>query len=198
MTKETLMKIFKAIAFLVLLSSIAYPQTKDLGLGAFSNENGAIKLAVDAGLVQQNLKNPYVMFVVYMAAAKENQSIVVPRDNVVMIYKGQEYKMPSIKELRSQYGAEIRDITFYRRLTKAGIESSWMRFYQYPANEDFFPPLTTHAPLPKDEAWIYNSVGFRTKCYFKNPGFQKGDKLILRVSDKKNPELMGEVEITLN
>lgn len=192
------MKILKTIAFLVFLSAMAYPQTKKLGLGAFSNEDGAIKLAVDALLINQNLESPYAMFVVYMAANKENQNIVVSRDNVVMVYKGQEYKMASIKELRSRYGAEIRDITHYKRLSKAGINASWIRFYQYPQREDFFPPLDAHSPLAVDEGSMYNFTAFVTKCYFKNPGFQKGDKLILRVSDKKNPSLQGEIEVTLD
>jgi hypothetical protein len=41
------------------------------------------------------------------------------------------------------------------------------------------------------------SIGFRTKCYFKNPGFQPGDKLIIKVRDKKKPDIASEVEVTL-
>ena len=39
--------------------------------------------------------------------------------------------------------------------------------------------------------------GFVTKCYFKNPGFKKADKLVIRVSAKNMPELTGEVAVIL-
>jgi len=48
-----------------------------------------------------------------------------------------------------------------------------------------------------DEGSMAGQLGFRTKCYFKNPGFQKGDKLIIRVTAKNNPALSSEVEVTL-
>lgn len=191
------MKALKIALALAVMCAAAYSQTQDLGLGAFSNEAGPILLAVDAKLVIDDIKSPYSMFVVWMAAKNTNQSLVVSRDNVVMIYKGQEYKMPSLEELRKKYKGEIRDITFYRHLEKAGIISSWIRFYKFTTRTDFFPPLTLRAPVPVDEGSMTDSIGFSTKCYFKNPGFEKGDKLTIRVSDKKNPQITGEVEVTL-
>ncbi len=191
------MKALKIALALAVMCSAAYSQTQDLGLGAFSNEDGPILLAVDAQLVIDDIKSPYSMFVVWMAAKNTNQSLVVSRDNVVMIYKGQEYKMPSLEELRKNYKGEIRDITFYRHLEKAGIISSWIRFYKFTTGTDFFPPLTLRAPVPVDQGSMTDSIGFSTKCYFKNPGFEKGDKLTIRVSDKKNPQITGEVEVTL-
>jgi hypothetical protein len=47
------------------------------------------------------------------------------------------------------------------------------------------------------EASLYNYIGFRTKLYFKNPGFKKGDKLLIKVWDENDPALFGQVEITL-
>ena len=38
---------------------------------------------------------------------------------------------------------------------------------------------------------------FVTKCYFKNPGFKKGDKLVIRVTAKNKPEFKGEVAVVL-
>ena len=39
--------------------------------------------------------------------------------------------------------------------------------------------------------------GFMTKCYFKNPGFKKGDKVVIRVTAKNKPELTSEVAVVL-
>jgi hypothetical protein len=191
------MKILKIGILIVALCAAAYAQTEDLGMGAFANGNGAIKLAVDASLVDLDLKSPYAMFVVYMAAGKGNENIVVSRDGIAMLYKGQEYKMPSVQELRKNYSGQIHDITFYRNLSKAGIISSWIKLYEFPKKEDFFPPLTPRASVAVDEGSMYSYIGFRTKCYFKNPGFEKGDQLTIKVTAKNNPKLTGEVEVTL-
>jgi hypothetical protein len=191
------MKVLKSVFLLLFLCATAYPQTQDLGMGAFANEHGAILLAVDASLADLQLNNPYVFFVVYMAAKKNDQEITVSRDDVVMIYKGQEYKMPSLKELREKYQGEIHDIDFYRHLGKEGIISTWVRFYNFPQRADFFPPLSVRAPLSVDEGSMVSFIGFRTKCYFKNPGFKRGDKLTIKVKDKKNPQITGEVDVTL-
>jgi hypothetical protein len=191
------MKFLKTVFLVLALCGMAFAQTEDLGMGAFSNEKGPIMLAVDASLVNVDIKSPYVMFVVYMAAKKENQNITVDRNSVILVYKGQEYKMPSIEELRKDYRGEIRDISVYRVLGKEGIISSWMRLYEFPRREDFFPPLLMRATVPVDQGSMYNFVGFRTKCYFKNPGFEKGDKLTIKVIAKNDPQLTGEVEVTL-
>ncbi len=191
------MKFFKTILAVLVLVAASYAQTEDLGMGAFSNEKGPIKLAVDAGLVNVEVKSPYVMLVVYMASGKDNQNLVVSRDGVVMIYNGQTYKMPTLGELRKNYGGEVRDVTLYRHLGKEGIIASWMRFYDFPIQGQFFPPLTLNAELPRDEGSMYNFTGFRTMCYFKNPGFKRGDTFILRVTAKNKPELTSEVTITL-
>ncbi|MCX6567497.1 MAG: hypothetical protein NT147_00400 [Candidatus Aminicenantes bacterium] len=193
------MKILKSISlFLLLLCAAAYGQTNDLGMGAFANERGAILVAVDAALVDFQINSPYVMFIVYMAAKNPNQDIVVSRDTIVMVYQGKEYKMPSFKELQANYKGEIRDIDFYRHLGKEGIISSWVRFYNFPQRADFFPPLTLRGTLSVDEGSMYSFTGFRTKVYFKNPGFKKGDKVTFKVWDKKDPKLSGEVEVVLD
>ena len=191
------MKILKSMFLLLFLCAAAYPQTQNLGLGAFANEHGPILLAVDASLADLQLNNPYVFFVAYMAAKKQDQQITVARNDVVMVYKGKEYHMPAIKEFREEYLGEIHDIDFYRHLGKEGIIATWVRFYNFPREGDFFSPLLMRAPLPVNEGNMFGFIGFRTKCYFKNPGFKRGDKLIIRVTDKKNPQLFGEVEVTL-
>jgi len=189
------MKILKSLFPLLLLCATLFGQTRDLGLGAFSNEHGAILLAVDAALVDFQLDRPYVMFILYMAAKSENQDIVVSRDSIVMVYQGQEYKMPSFKELRENYKGEIRDADFYRHLGKEGIISSWIRFYNFPSKSEFFPAETMGSSLAIDEASMYGFEGFRTKVYFKNPGLEKGEKATFIVRDKKDPKLSGSVEV---
>jgi hypothetical protein len=191
------MKLAKIGMIVLILSAAAYPQTKDLGLGAFANASGPILLAVDASLVNLDKDSPYVMFVAFMAAAG-NQSIAVAAKDVVMVYKGQEYRMPSVGELRDDYRGEIRDLDFYRHLGKEGINASWIRFYEFPERSNFFPPLTSSAPLAASEGHMAGKLGFVTPLYFKNPGFAKGDKLTIKVRDMKNPEFTGECDIVLN
>jgi len=70
--------------------------------------------------------------------------------------------------------------------------------YHFPENSNFFPTLTQTAELPVDEGHMVGYWGFLTPLYFKNPGFAKGDRLTIRVRDKKNPELAGECEVILN
>ena len=192
------MKILKTVSLLLLLGVAAYGQSENLGMGAFSNEHGPILLVADASMVDFQIKSPYVMFVMYMAAKNVNQNIVVSRDTVVMVYQGQEYKMPSFKELQEKYNGEIRDLNFYRHLGKEGIISSWARLYNFPQRADFFPPVNLRGTLSVDEASMYSFTGFRTKVYFKNPGFKKGDKVTFRVWDKKDPKISGEIEVVLD
>jgi hypothetical protein len=192
-------KTFKsALLLLILCAAVAYPQTKDLGMGAFENEHGPILLAVDAALVDFQLNSPYVMFVMYMASRDHAKDIVVSRDTIVMIYKGQEYKMPTYKELRDSYNGEIHDLDFYRHLGKEGIIASWTRFYNFPNEGDFFPPLTMRSQLARDEGSMYSFTGFRSKLYFKNPGFKKGDKVTFKAWDKKDPSISSTIDVVLD
>ena len=192
------MKLLRFVLIALVLSAVAYPQTADLGMGAFSNESGAILVAVDAALVNRVIDSPYIMFVVFLAAKDQNQSISVAAKDVVMAYKGQEYPMPSLKNLRDNYRGEIRDIDFYRHLGKEGINASWVRLYQFPEKANFFPPLTLWSTLAVDEGHMTGFYGFMTPLYFKNPGFAKGDKLTIKVRDKKNAQLSGECEVVLD
>ena len=44
----------------------------------------------------------------------------------------------------------------------------------------------------------YNMVGFETALYFENPGFSKGDRVLIKIRDHKNPAIKGECEIILD
>ncbi|HSQ79147.1 MAG TPA: hypothetical protein VLN41_01000 [Candidatus Bathyarchaeia archaeon] len=172
-------------------------QTKDNGLSAFSNDAGPILMAVDAQLAGRAIDSPYSMFVLFMGVKDKTGSVDVASKDVVMVYKGQEYHMPSLTELRDNYRGELRDLGLYRRLGKEGLVASWVRFYDFPERANFFPPLTLRAPLPIDEGHMSAWYGFVTPLYFKNPGFAKGDRLTIKVRDAKNPSLTGECEVVL-
>jgi hypothetical protein len=196
--KENSMKLLRIALIALVLSAAVYPQTSDLGMGTFSSENGAILMTVDASLVNRIVKSPYVMFFAFLGSKDQGQAITVAAKDVVMVYKGQEYPMPSLKELRANYSGEIRDLDFYRRLGKEAVAGSWVRMYQFPEEANFFPTLSQTAELPVDEGHMVGYWGFLTPLYFKNPGFAKGDRLTIKVRDKKNPELAGECEVILN
>jgi hypothetical protein len=191
------MKILRVALIGLVLAAAAYPQTKDLGLGAFANESGPIVMAVDAQLVDQSIDSPYAMFVLFMGAKDRDRDIAVATKDVVMVYKGQEYHMPSLKDLREHYRGEIRDLDFYRRLGKEGVIASWVRLYDFPEPANFFPPLTLRSTLAITEGHMVALNGFMTPIYFKNPGFAKGDRLTIRVRDVKNPAITGECDVVL-
>lgn len=191
------MKIIKSLAFILTISVAASAQTQNLGLGAFSADQGPILIAVDAAMADRMIDSPYVMFVAYLAAKDQNLNIVVDRSDVVMVYEGREYRLPTVKELRDNYRGGIRDLDFYRHLGKEGIIASWVRFYNFnfAQGADFFPTLG--GPLSVERGSMSGIIGFATKLYFKNPGFKKGDRLTIKVRDKKNPQLEGAVEVTI-
>jgi hypothetical protein len=192
------MKVLKVTLAVLVLMAAAYPQTKDLGMGAFSSEGNPILMAVDASLVNKSTGNPYAMFVLFMAAKDKNVQISVAAKDVVMVYKGEEYRMPSLSALRDSYNGVIRDLDFYRHLGKEGIISSWVRFYEFPEPANFFPPLTLRSNLAVTEGHMVAFNGFMTPIYFKNPGFAKGDKLTIKVRDVKDPKIVGECEVVLD
>jgi len=177
-----------AVLAMLALAASSYGQTVDLGMGAFANEKGPILMAVDAALVNQDMKSPYAMFMLFLGAGDKQSAYSVKAEDVVMVYKGQEYHMPKLAELREDYQGGIRDLDFYRRLGKEGIIASWVRFYEFPERANFFPPLTLRSTLAITEGHFSAFYGFETPIYFKNPGFAKGDK---------NPAITGECEVEL-
>jgi hypothetical protein len=189
------MKAFK-ISFLILfLGLAAFSQTKDIGQGVFFNNSGPIVLAVDASIVNQRINSPYVLFMAYMGA-KEDHAYKVTRDTVVMTYKGQEYKMASVQELTKDFGDELKNARLYRFAGRESLLTSEMRFWKYEERTDFFP-LPNQAQLAVDEGPVTGTIGFKTRMYFKNPGFQKGDQLTIKVWDKKDPSISAACDIVL-
>lgn len=180
----------------IFFLGIASAQTVDLGQNLFFNNEGEIVVCVDAALAVRRLDSPYVMFMMFMGS-KSQGSVSVHRDDLVMVYKGQEYKMPTIEEWRKEYQGAQHDIDLYQRLGKDTLALSQMRFWNYPWNYDFFPTLGS-AALPSDQLSMSGNLGARTKVYFRNPGFQKGDELVIKVKDHKKPEITGYCAVVLN
>jgi hypothetical protein len=190
------MKILKSALLGVLaLSAIVFSQTTELGQNVFTSDQGEIVLTIDAALAVRKLDSSYVMFMAYMLV-KGGQSVVVHRDDVTMTYNGQEYKMPSLKEWRGSYKGAQGDATLYNRLGKETLILSQLRDYGFPSDQDFFPVLG-RGPLPTDQGSMTGTVGFMTKLYFKNPGFKKGDEIVISVKDKKDPEVVGSCAVIL-
>jgi hypothetical protein len=129
----------------------------------------------------------------------EQGSIHIPRENVVLVYKDQEYYMPALKDFRKEYGADNRDARQYRNFY-AGIESlvaTQMRYYTFNWQDEFFPSRNS-GRLALDVASLAGSIGFTTFVYFKNPGLQFGDIVVIKVFDKDNPDIWGAVAVELN
>jgi hypothetical protein len=194
--KEIKMKAFSCALLLLFVCSAAYPQTEDLGQGFYYSEEGGIIMAVNASLAVIKPESPYVMFMAFMAS-KDHRFLEIDRDNVVMIYKGQEYKMPTVKELRDRYNGQNQDASLYQHLGKESLVYSNVRFYRFPVEEDFFPNLGSGTLLATDKGWISDLFGFKTRLYFKNPGFRKGDEVVFKVNDGKNSEIIGQVAVIL-
>jgi hypothetical protein len=182
----------------LFLLGAAFSQTIDLGQHVFFNNEGNIVVCIDAGLAVRKLDSPFIMFMAYMGAKSQNDNYSVHRDDVVMVYKGQEYKMPSVEEWRKEYGGANNDVNLYSRLGHEALGQSQMRFWDYRWNYDFFPLLAMSGPLPSDQLSMSGSLGVKTKLYFRNPGFQKGDELVIKVKDRKNPEKAGFCAVVLD
>lgn len=190
------MKPFRLALAVIFFLGAAFTQTIDLGQHVFFNNEGDIVFCIDAALAVRKLDSPFVMFMAFMGS-KAQGGISVHRDDVVMVYKGQEYQMPTLEELRKEYRGDSHDLNLYQRLGKDTLALSQMRYWRYPWDYDFFPVLGA-ASLPADQLSMSGSIGVRTKLYFRNPGFQKGDELAIKVKDHKNPEIVGFCGVVLN
>ena len=190
------MKIIRLAFVLLVVAGVAQTQSIDLGQNVFFNNEGPIVVCVDAGVAVRKMDKPYVMFMLFMGS-KGDGNFSVRREDVVMVYKGQEYKMPSLEEWRKEYKGANNDIELYARLGKESLVLSQMRFWRYPWDYDFFPVLG-RGPLASDQVSMGGNLGARTKVYFKNPGFQKGDEFVIKVHDHKKPEVVGLCGVVLD
>jgi hypothetical protein len=187
-----------AASALLGLYCLALPlvQTQDLGQGVFFNDEGAIVMALDAVVAIKKLDSPYIMFVAYMGAAG-NMSAKITRGDVTLIHNGKEYGMPTIEEFIAKYNGGQNDWGLYERAGKESLILSQMRYWRYQQGTDFYP-LQSQGILVVSEGSMTSSLGFRTRLYFKNPGFKKGDQIVIQVRDHSKPEVSGSCAVRLD
>lgn len=190
------MKVLRCVLLVLAVCAAAFPQTQKLGDNVYFSDAGAIQLAVDTTVAIRKLNSPYVMFMAFVAA-KDDKSYTIDRNDVVLTYKGQEYHMPTLQEVEKSYKDFREDAGLYRRFGLEMLLFGKLRYYRFPYENEFFP-----TPGFGPTAWVNNAevtalVGFKTKLYFKNPGFQKGDEVTIKVVDHKNPDAAGEVTLVL-
>jgi len=184
-----------SLILIFFLAGAGFGQTIDEGQSVFISREGDILVAIDAALAVRKMDSPYIMFVAFFLAMG-NDSLSIHRDDVTMIYKDQEYKMPTLQEWRKEYRAAQNDMTIYNSLGKEALANSELRHYSFPSDYDFFPVLG-RGQRQTDEGSLAGTIGFRTKLYFKNPGFKKGDELVIVVKDRKNPDIKGTCGVLL-
>jgi len=189
------MKFPRLIFILVLFAFMLSAQTIDLGNHVFFNDEGKINIAADANLAVRVLDSPYVPFVLYLGA-DPRVIATFSRNDITMIHNGKAYNMVDIKELRQEYGQDTRDYRLYERFSKDNLILSRMRFYRFQEQYDFFPPRAGNIRIT-DEASVSETIGFKTFAYFKNPGFQDGDQIVIQVIDKKKSEIWGATALVL-
>ena len=187
-------KLWVTLLILVLSTSLS-AQTKDIGQGAFVNDEGQINLIVDASIAVRFIDSDYIMLMVYMLTDK-GITANVNRDTVVVIYNEEVHKMPTLKDFRKEFRQENRDMRIYERMGKDSLIMS--HFYGYNFNETFdFFPLRNAPQMSTDAATVTSSMIIQTKLYIKNPGFKKGDVLGVGVRDIKDPNKKGSCAVVL-
>jgi hypothetical protein len=181
---------------LILLCSMVSggtAQTIELGENVFSSEEGGINIAVNSGVAARKLDSPYLMFMLFMGADDGVSATITPKD-IVLVHRDRTYNMPTLDELRKNYRDDSRDVRTYTNLTLAPMYSSRLRFLLYDDAKDFFPTLR-EGTIPIRAASVNANIGFRTKAYFKNPGIQPGDSIVILVRDKDDPDIWGSVAV---
>ncbi len=189
------MKKIWVTSFILSLAISLSAQTQDIGQGAFFNDAGQINIIVDASIAVRFIDSDYIMFMVYLLADK-GVTANVNRDTVVILYKEEVHKMPSIKDFRKEFRQESRDMRIYDRMGKDSLVMSQFYGYSFNPTFDFFP-LRIEPQISTDRATITSSMIVQTKVYIKNPGFKKGDVLGIGVRDIEDPNIKGSCAVVL-
>lgn len=187
------MKLLNITLLIGLMIAGGWAQTVELGTNVFSSEEGPINVAVNSGVAARKLDGPYLMFMLYMGGDPGVSATITPKD-IVLIHNDRTYTMPTLDELRETYKDDSRDMRIYTNLTLAPMYSSRLRFLLYDDAKDFFP-TRREGTIPIREASVNSDIGFRTKAYFRNPGIEPGDSIVIMVRDKNNPDIWGSVAV---
>ncbi len=84
----------------------------------------------------------------------------------------------------------------YSRLGKEPLALSDLRHFSFNRFNDFFP-VQASGMLPAEQGFVSTNFGFKSKVYFKNPGFKSGDMIVIKVRDENNPDIWGSVVVEL-
>ena len=181
---------------LVLFTALSLSASNEyIGQNAYHNDGGQINIAADAVLVIRDLKSPYTPFYLFFGADKGAKA-TISRDSVILVHDGQEYKMPTLGELRSNYNRDNRDLGTYQRMGKQALITSKLRGYDFQEKVNFFPRRTESMTSTVEGSISWN-IGIFTRVYFENPGFEDGDIITIKVQDKDDASICGSVEIIL-
>ena len=102
--------------------------------------------------------------------------------------------MATVEEIGAKYNGGQNDWGLYERAGKESLILSKMRYWRYQLGTDFFP-LPSRNIMAVGEGSMAGNLGFRTRVYFKNPGFKKGDELVIRVKDKSDAAIQGSCAV---
>ncbi len=184
----------KLFAIILMLSFVFMGSAKTRHLGNFSyiNTDGPINIAVNAVVAVKFNKKAYLPFILYLGGDK-GVNATIDRKSIVMEYNGKTYHLPSYKEWRENYNEDVYDLSLFSREPEH-IFPSEMDIYQFQTNVDFFPARNEGVTITNVLSISYR-IGAVTKVYFKNPGIKRGDTIKIKVFDKDNKSIYGEIEI---
>jgi len=135
------MKKWMILLVVLFITASLSADNEYIGQNAYHNDAGQINIAADAVLVIRDLKSPYTPFYLFFGADRDAKA-AINRDSVTLIHNGQEYKMPTLAELRSSYNRDNRDLGTYQRMGKQALITSKLRGYDFQENVNFFPRRT--------------------------------------------------------
>ena len=181
-----------ALILVMFMAVGGFAKSRHLGNFSYINTDGPINIAVNAVVAVKFNKKTYLPFILYLGGDK-GVSATIDRSSVVMEYKGKTYHLPSYKEWRENYNEDVYDLSLFSREPEH-IFPSEMDIYQFQTNVDFFPARNEGVTVTNVLSVSYR-IGAVTKVYFKNPGIKRGDTVKIKVFDKNNKSIYGEVEI---
>jgi len=188
------MKKILILIIILITANFGFTQTRNLGMKSFINTDGEIKIAVKAFVSTKYLaEKAYLPFAIFVGC-KSKVRATIERNDVVMVFKGKEYYMPTIKDFRKEYKDDRADLK-YLTLTPQNIFPSEMGIYTYQKDVTFFPPRGAKKLFFTNKASINFRTGLASIVYFKNPGVKVGDEVIIKVSDHEDKTITGEITI---
>ncbi len=186
------MKRLAVILIFLILAFGGFAKTRHLGNYSYINTDGPINIAVNAVVAVKFNKKAYLPFILYLGGDK-GVNATIDRNSIVMEYEGKIYHLPSYREWRENYNEDVYDLSLFSKEPEHVFPSE-MDIYKFQTDVDFFPARNEGVTVTNVLSISYR-IGAVTKVYFKNPGVKKGDTVKIKVFDRKNKKIYGEVEI---